>query len=344
MDPFVITRWWAAGISLAILVIFLRVLHGLVLTAQPRARDSREGSVRFRRRGIKALVIGVDGRASTSKFQVVVWTFAVLYAFLFLLLWGRSIGCDREQQERRICRQAVTNQGVFDRFVEHPLEADYYALLGLPTAAALAAKALTENKVVRGELTKPSVDETDEGGGVAKGVTEIVGGDRGQTDLIDFQYVAFNLVALGYFTLEFVTDPAAGLPEIPPTLLALSGVAVAAYSGKKALEKNVTPAITAVIPSKVILSEGIELTITGAGFGERRGDGGRVLLAGFELDVQRWADRTITALLTDRLVQELRRAAVGGSVEVSVLSRDGARSDSCRVEIVEASEPERARR
>src|SRR5260221_28216 len=46
-----------------------------------------------RRRGLGALVVGTDGRVSTSKTQAVLWTIAVFFAIAFMLLWGRSVHC-----------------------------------------------------------------------------------------------------------------------------------------------------------------------------------------------------------------------------------------------------------
>lgn len=67
-------------------------------------------------------------------------------------------------------------------------------------------------------------------------MAEVVSNDEGQTDLMDFQYFAFNLLALGFFLFEFVPDPSGGLPDLPPTLLALTGLATASYTTKKGLE------------------------------------------------------------------------------------------------------------
>ncbi|MDQ3982985.1 MAG: IPT/TIG domain-containing protein [Actinomycetota bacterium] len=338
---FVVTKWWAALIAGAAVVAVLTIAHVLISGTQARRDGHPKSLTRRRQRGVKALVIGFDGRASTSKLQVLLWTLAVLYAFAFLLVWGRSLGCGNEGDDNEDCVAAASARGAFGRVLEEPLETEYYALLGLPTAAAVAAKTLTQGKVARGELAKRSVDETGEKrGGVGQAIAEVVSTDDGRTDLIDFQYFAFNLVSLSYFTIEFISRPARGLPELPPTLIALSGVAVAAYTGKKALEKNPVPAITTVIPRRVILSPRTTLTVVGTGFG-RPGDGGdeRLLVDGFTVDTTSWTDHKIEARLDADVVESLRDLDSRSTADVTVIDGDGAMSAGFTIELHRPPEP-----
>jgi hypothetical protein len=241
-NAFVINRLVAAAIAVGALLVLTGVAHLLVLSAESSATTPT--AVQLRRRGIKALVIGADGRASTSKVQVVLWFYAVLFAFVFLLAWGRSINCDDETGSDR-CEQATKARDVFDDVVDTPLQPEYFALLGLPVTAAVAAKALTSSKVMSGALTKPPLEAaaaaappgpatdpytvatggdpapTPGGsagnvGGVAQGLAEVVSDDRGNTDLLDFQYLGFNLLALAFFLIEFLTDPANGPRSVSP--------------------------------------------------------------------------------------------------------------------------------
>jgi hypothetical protein len=205
----------------------------------PTTRQRQTASMRpaaRRRRGIKSLVIGTDGRASTSKVQVVLWTFAVFYAFLFLLLWGRSTACDTASgQAAPVCQDAADARGAFSRAVNGELQIEYYVLLGFPMAAAVAAKAITTAKVEDSTVVKPEIGADQKG--VVQGLAEVVSNDAGQTDLLDFQYFAFNLLTLGFFFVEFLTKPGDGLPDLPPTLIALAGASTAVYTAKKALER-----------------------------------------------------------------------------------------------------------
>jgi hypothetical protein len=83
---------WTALLVVAALAI---VAHVILLWYQARlpsaAGDAPDlPTLAFRRRGLKAAVIGQDGRASTSKTQVVLWTGAVVWALVDLLLLARA--------------------------------------------------------------------------------------------------------------------------------------------------------------------------------------------------------------------------------------------------------------
>lgn len=250
---FVITRLWAAFLALGGIVGLAAVLHVVVLagagdrsSGRPAGDISTEGQTPTqaptastparRRRGIKSLVVGTDGRASTSKVQVVLWTFAVFYAFVFLLLWGRSTACGRAAaRDAPRCQEAADARGAFSRAVNGELQVEYYVLLGFPMAAAVAAKAITVAKFDDKTVHKPELRPDQKG--VVQGLAEVVSNDTGQTDLLDFQYFAFSLLTLGFFFVEFLTKPGGGLPNLPPTLIALAGASTAVYTAKKALER-----------------------------------------------------------------------------------------------------------
>jgi hypothetical protein len=227
----VITRAWAALLALAVVGGLLVVLH--LLTRARLLEDERPAHLIRRRCGVKSLVIGTDGRASTSKVQALLWTLAVLYAFVFLLLWGRSTGCGDGGDG---CEAATQARATLGRVVESELQPEYYVLMGLPLAAAVAARAITTAKVADGVVDKPVVAE--DSTGVVQGLSEVVSNDRGELDLIDMQYFAFNLLTLSWFFFEFLTRPSAGLPDLPATLVALSGVSVGVYTARKALERT----------------------------------------------------------------------------------------------------------
>lgn len=321
---FVFTEWWSFLGAAAALGGLLVLVHFLISATQ---KDGAYG----RHRGVKALVIGADGRASTSKVQVLMWTLAVLYAFTFLLLWGRSFGCGT--QKTALCEEARDVRGTFGVVLEEPLETEYYALLGLPTAAAVAAKALTVNKVAKGEVVK-EVADPNEAGGIGKGLAEVVSADNGRTDLIDFQYFAFNLLALAYFLFQFVAQPSDGLPEIPPTLIALTGVAVAAYTGKKALETE-APTISAVIPRRLVVGEATTLTVIGTGFGGKQA---RLAIDGVKVPVSDsgWTDRKIETHLDPATLDSLRVRGSTRAADVRVVTAEAAVSRPYPVELERA--------
>jgi len=345
VHSFVISRWLAAGIALLALFALLGLAHGVVVTLQkpppppgeapPSAAAPR--AVMQRRRGIKALVIGADGRASTSKLQAVMWTFAVFYALVFLLVWGRSTGCSQDglgpiAQQR--CAQAAMDRGAFQRAVTRPLQPAYYVLLGFPLAAAVAAKAITVGKLSDGTLVKPPIPDDHQG--TREGLGEIVANDRGETDLIDFQYASFNLLTLAFFALEFLAHPRLGLPDLPPTLIALAGLSAATYTTKKALETTAPPTISTVIPQRLPLVADSKILIAGAGFGSPAvgSPGAHVMLDGVELPTTSWQPTRIYARLPPEVV-----AAHPGAKDTSVhadlvvIGEDGPPSDPATIEL-----------
>jgi hypothetical protein len=356
VHAFVVNRVWAALIAVAALAILLGIAHVLVVRIKP---PDRQDAVATRRRGVKALVIGTDGRASTSKVQAVMWTFAVLFAFVFLLFWGRSANCgDAAVNGGPRCKAAATARATFGQLVNNQLQSEYYVLLGFPIAAAVAAKALTTNKVATGQLTKTPIDGAGDGNksngdtdttdhpptrGIAVGTAEVISNDAGETDLLDFQYFAFTLLTLTFFFVEFLTHPANGLPHIPPTLVALSGLSVAAYTTKQALRTDVTSLITAVVPRRIQMTSGTTIAVVGSGFGQAipttNGNGtrppGRVLLDGAALDVAvgAWNETEITASISAGTLSGLDPAG-SGAVPLVVIDADGVQSGPFTVELV----------
>lgn len=202
MQPLVVTRTLASVLALSILVVLALLAH---LTISRKSPTPAADPIAFRRRGVKGLVIGSDGRASTSKVQPVLWTSAVFYALVFLLLWGRSFGCDAESQNP-LCVEAARARDAFTRTLETGLQPEYYVLLGFPLGAAVAAKAMTTAKIADNTIGKPDIREGQRG--LVQGLTEVVSNDVGETDLLDFQYFAFNLL-----TIAFSSSSSSGIPQ-----------------------------------------------------------------------------------------------------------------------------------
>ena len=226
---FVINRPLAAVLALAAIAAPFLFVKLFVVNSPAQQSDP----LKRRRSGLGALVIGSDGRASTSKLQAVLWTFAVFFAIVFMMLWGRSAGCGMSTGPR--CQSAHNARAAFDRFVNRDLQPEYFVLLGFPLTAAVAAKAITTAKVENGTMVKEPLRPDEGDGGFAQALREIISNDAGETDLLDAQYFAFNLLTLAFFFTQFLTQPAAGLPDLPATLIALSGLSAAGYTTKKAL-------------------------------------------------------------------------------------------------------------
>lgn len=189
-------------------------------------------------RGVGKLVTGADNRISTSKVQMVIWTFAVAATILALIAqdW---VGLDEG----------------FDQLESLDFEAfgPYLILLGGPFAAAISAKALVSGQVEKEESTKPPGEPK---------ASQVFTNDAGSADLVDCQYLLFNLIALIYFVGAFVGSPEEGLPTIPTFLYVLTGASALGYVSNKAIPSGV-PKIQSISPATV--RPGEEVTVFAEG-------------------------------------------------------------------------------
>ena len=170
--------------------------------------------------GLRRLIIGKDGRFSTSLTQAALWTISLFYVLSYLFLVTRA-GCGNG------CTYSPT-------FKE--LDTTYLILLGGPFAAAAAARATVSAKVAEGSQQKTTAAETS--------IRDIVSNDAGVADLADTQFFLFNVLALVFFFAAFLSSPTK-LPDLPPGLVALTSVSALAYATNKAIARN-APVITAV--------------------------------------------------------------------------------------------------
>ena len=120
------TSYWVA---LGIVVVFLLILYFVCGTVQYTDSTGQPQKVR----GFWYLILGTDRRVSTSKVQLVLWTIALSYAILVIIL---HLG----------------------RFTASELQPSYLLLLGFPAGAAAGAKAITTSKAAAGTIdkTKPT--------------------------------------------------------------------------------------------------------------------------------------------------------------------------------------------
>lgn len=264
------------------------------LSAWQAARENlTDASAGDRRSGLRGMIVGGDGRVSTSLLQATAWTFALLYVFLDLLLLGWHV------VNRPGTPHLAKYSAGFGKLVSQELRPEYFVLLGIPVSAAIFAKALYVSKSANNQIAKIPSGQY----GVLTGVSEAIGNDQGQVDLLDLQYTAFNVIALIYFFAVFfgntISHPEQGLTSIPPTLLALSGVSGAAYAAKKAVEQGTIPQINSVTPrlitigrtsSPSIVVQGTDLCSSGQNAGNRH-----VSLAGVALAAHDWTAQQVTA-------------------------------------------------
>jgi hypothetical protein len=252
------------------------------------------------------LIAGKDGKWSTSKSGVLLWTGVIWFAFLAILFHTQGEGIESTV-----------------------LNAEYLVVLGIPAATALAASGITTNKVNQGEIDKP---EQEGNGNPISGVAEIVSDDNGRTDLLDFQYFGFNLILLGFFVLQFFDNPGAGLPDLPDTLLGLSGVSAATYVGKKGLTTDVGPTVRSVVPDKA--ARGAAITVFGVNLATVRDHDVKVTVGGIETTRPEVVIKdTVTELRT-----KVPREAPLGKTKLVVIAYDGRKTAEQEFEVDDGQE------
>lgn len=205
---------------------------------------------------MSTVILGKDGRTSTSKTFILMWTLLLAWALVALLIAGslHKHACVPPKDAAgaaQACKMASDEVGLlqvgWQHFLRAGLSGSFLVLLGVPAAAGVAAKGITQS-VVSGSGYKPR--NTKESSNVFERIAEIFSADDGTTDIGDFQYVVFNLVAAVYFVVQFVRPDGSGLPTMPDTLLGLTSVSAGLYVGKKAVSRN-KPVVTAVFPQPV---------------------------------------------------------------------------------------------
>src|SRR5262245_54348253 len=214
-------RWWALTFGVGTVGAGLLILH---LIGQ---RPSKLGLFRS--------IVGADLRFPTSLTQLGLWTVAAGTGFGFLL--GRAMFED-------VRFSTVLPGATWD---------DYLILLGGPFAGAVLAKGIITYKLSNGTLQKSEPATTTP--------AQVLTNDKGAADLVDAQYLLFNLIALGYFVVELSTTSV--LPAIPGPLLAMTSATAGLFVANKAAQRN-APAITSVSP--LTAEPGDEVTILGANF------------------------------------------------------------------------------
>src|SRR5438045_2020476 len=267
------TAGWAALTALAIVVLALLCTHWAIrlsagtperpTAASLSALDPAERArrvVEFRRSGLKGLVVGADGRTSTSQVQVALWSVSLAFGLLLLLLAGRTPNCPWAAAgvHTGTCPGNPLGGVSFGALLGSGFRWEYLLVLGWPVALAVTArqqvlKALGQIDARTGATEDPAVPKagspeavgTDPAAqvktpatepdsiGVLAGLRDVVTDDHGRGALLDAQYFAFTLLTVGYFVLEIVTHPSHGLPQLPAALLVLMGITGGGYlSGK----------------------------------------------------------------------------------------------------------------
>lgn len=212
-------------IALAIVVTFLRRWAAAANAGWPTGRaiwygiNPFSGVPQGKRPEARGLLVGMDNRRSTSKTTAALWTIVVLYFIATMALIANS------------------QSDAYPKLIQSisPL---YLVLLGGPFAAAVLAKAIVSNGVDNQQIQKSQA-------GAAR-VADVFSDDDGNTDLVDTQYLAFNLLVAVIVIIQFARAPGSGAPAIPDFLATLTGASAATYVVNKALVSGNQPTLTRV--------------------------------------------------------------------------------------------------
>jgi hypothetical protein len=282
------------------------------------------GILRWRDGGLLSFIRGKDGRLSTSLLQVGLWTVGVssaLVYFIFLAFYSTTPG--------KTFKLALGGDN---------LPEEYLLLLGGPFAAAVITRMSIGSKVADQEVQKVE--------GNAK-LLDVIADDDAQANLVDAQFLIFNLVALTWFVVELINRPTV-IPKIPELLVGLTSTSAIAYTAAKRVVSN-RPVVTSVTryleetaagagairPGDFIEIHGMNFVPEGAGteellarivvkFGDRDGSP-RFILDGDQ--IRSPSDTWIVA--------RVPQATEPGNVSVSVVTAAGIEADKRDFTVVE---------
>jgi hypothetical protein len=260
--------WSAAGITfLVFLVVYVLRRYAaargtkrdmwmaLGSVVNPSLRSANPGRSLTAVPPVKGLLVGADNRLSTSKITAFLWTAVVFY---FILAIALISGFQSDNYTKLI----------------HSISPLYLVFLGGPFAAAVLAKGIVSSAVDSGVVQKSAADKPR--------LADAFSDDDGNTDLVDTQYILFNLLVAGIVVAQFVHAPRTGTPPIPDFLAILTGGAAATYVANKGVSPATPkPAIDRVVPPTARV--GANIRIVGSHL-LAQGDAGppTVLVDGFD--------------------------------------------------------------
>ncbi|MFE9256278.1 hypothetical protein [Streptomyces sp. NPDC006879] len=183
------------------------------------------GALLLLRRG-NTVLTGRDGRMSTSTTLALLWTWIVVWMLGTLLVYAMLVA-----EDVRYLTGGLSGPEPLDA-----LAPEYLLLLGGPFAALVASKGIVAGRIESGHYTKTGSPGRPQH-------RQLITNDVGRTDLVDLQYVVFNLLAMAYVVWPFLADVKGGLPAVPPELALLTGGPAAAFVTNKLVAAPV-PVIT----------------------------------------------------------------------------------------------------
>lgn len=226
------------------------------------------------------IIMGADGRPSTSKFQFFLWTGVVI--FTYVLIYGTRVGC-----------------GHFDALDSIPR--NVLIAMGFSVVTLAAAKGITVSYKSTGRVDKtPST----QGG--------IFTDDSGAPDLTKIQMVMWTLIATIVYLIQVNSNlhiyagytncsGATGcpFPDIDAALMVLMGLGQGAYLGNKLTTSDSVPTLKSL--SKPTAKPKDALDLSGDGFGDQQ-RGSQITLDGAPLTASAtaWTPTKLTFTVPDK--------------------------------------------
>ncbi|MDQ3706930.1 MAG: hypothetical protein M3437_17250 [Chloroflexota bacterium] len=154
--------------------------------------------------------MGEDNRYSISKFQLLLWTVTVLFAYIAVVY-------------------ARIEQGLSGDVPNVP--DNVLLALGLSGATSVVAKGIKVNNLRTGKELSTTLNDH---GPLSTLLTD----DDGSLSLHKLQYLVWTFVAIGVFLVSLDQSNRLTLPDIDTTLLVLSGIGAGTYLGKKLVPQS----------------------------------------------------------------------------------------------------------
>jgi hypothetical protein len=219
------------------------------------------------------LVMGADGRLSTSKFQFFVWTAVVVFVYA-LLFWYR---------------------GKTDAISSIPQ--NVLIAMGLSIVTAVGAKGITVSYLNSGSISKPASDQP---GGTTDLSALVTRDGSSAPDLTKIQMLIWTVIAVAvylhtvYYSLSKYRTCAAKdcvFPDIDTSLMVLMGLSQGAYLGNKLVAAG-SPQVSTLSPAVGL--PGADVTISGQSLGSTQ-NGNLILINGQnqQIAATSWTDSAV---------------------------------------------------
>jgi hypothetical protein len=242
----------AYGLGLLAVVLFLAVA-----TLAPKSRRTTLG-----------IIVGEDGRLSSSKFQFFLWTSVVIFSYVVLFVAGVHNTRHRTASScPAITKDELTTRYAFPATLSWcpigDIPGNVLLAMGFSLITLATAKGVTSAYVNSGRIAKPPNPGK-------PSLADLVTQDgSGIPDLSKVQMLVWTLIASATYLYGVVsavpTFAGAPFPDISGTLMVLMGLGQGAYLGTK-LATSQTAKISNLNPARGVSSGGI-VKINGVGFG-----------------------------------------------------------------------------